>query len=68
MTTELPETALLLPDGCEFTLRHCGQRMTERGCQTRWTGKPGEGEQLSDNQFACQRCAATVNIAVREPA
>lgn len=64
----LPPTALFLPDGCEFTLLHCGQRMEERGSTTGWTGKPGQGEQLSDYRFRCSRCPATMNVSVREPA
>ncbi|MER6828938.1 hypothetical protein ABT352_23355 [Streptosporangium sp. NPDC000563] len=61
------DTALFMPDGFDVRLRHCGQPMRERGSSVTWTGKPGQGEELSDHRFTCSHCPVAVTISVRQP-
>lgn len=61
-------SALGLPARCDFTLTRCGAPMTLAHTRTSWQGKPGEATETTQAFYRCDRCSASLELTVVEPA
>lgn len=63
----MSDIAQMLPDRCEFTLRHCERPMKYAGSRSTWQGQFPNGTSTVENRYTCETCNATLDLKIVEP-
>lgn len=65
--TDIADPAQMLPDRCEFTLRHCDKPMGYASSRSTWQGQFPHGTSTTENSYACNVCGAVLDLKIVEP-
>lgn len=68
MTDSRPALALTDLGSVNLQIMHCHVPMRYVSERTWWSGKPGEGSEMSEVSRICDTCGASALVNVAEPA